>query len=55
MFLHNFLLYMLPIYIYKLALINTRQCISNNSWSIHGLWPDYENGSYPQYCDYDRH
>lgn len=42
-------------YIYKLALNDGNICISNNSWSIHGLWPDYSNGSYPQYCHFDDH
>lgn len=52
----NFLLfYVIPSYIYKLALIDDNQCISNNSWSIHGLWPDYSNGSYPQFCHFDNH
>ena len=22
----------------------------NNSWSIHGLWPQYDSKSYPKYC-----
>ena len=30
----------------KLAL---KKCF-NESWSIHGLWYDYMNGSYPQFC-----
>ena len=49
----NYILLIIPSFIYKLALIDTNQCISNNSWSIHGLWPDYKNGSYPQFCNLD--
>ncbi|KAK0533421.1 Ribonuclease T2-like [Tilletia horrida] len=26
----------------------------DDSWTIHGLWPDYCNGSYPQNCDASR-
>ena len=37
-------------YIYKLALNNDNICISDKMYSIHGLWPDYSNNSYPQYC-----
>ncbi|KAE8421887.1 ribonuclease T2-like protein [Aspergillus pseudocaelatus] len=25
-----------------------------DSWTIHGLWPDYCNGGFPQYCDSKR-
>ncbi|PNP48738.1 ribonuclease T2 family protein [Trichoderma gamsii] len=25
-----------------------------NTWTIHGLWPDFCNGSYTQYCDLSR-
>ncbi|TPX09020.1 uncharacterized protein E0L32_001719 [Thyridium curvatum] len=25
-----------------------------DSWTIHGLWPDYCDGSYPQFCDKSR-
>ena len=31
----------------KLAL---KQCNESTGWSIHGLWLDYDNGSYPEYC-----
>ncbi|TVY58979.1 Ribonuclease T2-like 1-A [Lachnellula cervina] len=27
------------------------QLLPKNSWSLHGLWPDFCNGSYTQYCD----
>ncbi|KAJ4152193.1 Ribonuclease T2 precursor (RNase T2) [Fusarium oxysporum] len=26
----------------------------HNSWTIHGLWPDYCDGTYPQFCDKSR-
>ncbi|KAF2719006.1 ribonuclease T2 [Polychaeton citri CBS 116435] len=30
------------------------QKLPSNSWTIHGLWPDFCNGSYTQYCDLSR-
>ncbi|KAM7220926.1 Ribonuclease T2-like protein [Rhypophila decipiens] len=30
------------------------QLLPSQSWTIHGLWPDYCNGSYPEYCDLSR-
>ncbi|KAK2606073.1 hypothetical protein QQS21_003468 [Conoideocrella luteorostrata] len=30
------------------------QIYAKDSWSIHGLWPDFCNGSYTQYCDLSR-
>ncbi|KJZ79938.1 hypothetical protein HIM_00652 [Hirsutella minnesotensis 3608] len=30
------------------------QVYPKNSWTIHGLWPDFCNGSYTQYCDLSR-
>ena len=30
------------------------QLLPANSWSLHGLWPDYCNGSYTGYCDFSR-
>ncbi|KAM4056808.1 ribonuclease t2 family protein [Hirsutella rhossiliensis] len=30
------------------------QVYAKNAWSIHGLWPDFCNGTYTQYCDLSR-
>ncbi|QIX01458.1 hypothetical protein AMS68_006975 [Peltaster fructicola] len=30
------------------------QLLPRESWTIHGLWPDFCNGSYTQYCDLSR-
>ena len=30
------------------------QRLPKDSWTIHGLWPDFCNGSYTQYCDLSR-
>ncbi|KAI0597876.1 ribonuclease T2 family protein [Biscogniauxia sp. FL1348] len=30
------------------------QVLPKDSWTIHGLWPDFCNGSYTQYCDLSR-
>ncbi|KAI1436347.1 ribonuclease T2 family protein [Xylaria sp. CBS 124048] len=30
------------------------QLLPENSWGIHGLWPDFCNGSFTQYCDLTR-
>ncbi|OHE90369.1 ribonuclease T2 family protein [Colletotrichum orchidophilum] len=30
------------------------QKLPANAWGIHGLWPDFCNGSYTQYCDLSR-
>ena len=27
----------------------------NNTWVIHGLWPTFNNNSWPQFCCFDRH
>ena len=27
-----------------------KKCNSSDDWSIHGLWLDYSNGSYPSFC-----
>ena len=27
-----------------------KKCNGSIGWSIHGLWLDYANGSYPEYC-----
>lgn len=28
--------------------------LPENTWTLHGLWPDFCNGSYTQYCDLSR-
>ncbi|KAK3077681.1 hypothetical protein LTS18_009590, partial [Coniosporium uncinatum] len=30
------------------------QLLPRDTWTIHGLWPDFCNGSYTQYCDLNR-
>ena len=30
------------------------QLLPKNHWTLHGLWPDFCNGSFTQYCDLDR-
>jgi ribonuclease T2 len=30
------------------------QLLPQDTWSLHGLWPDFCNGSYTQYCDLSR-
>lgn len=30
------------------------QLLPADTWTLHGLWPDFCNGSYTQYCDLDR-
>ncbi|KAK7750816.1 hypothetical protein SLS62_007215 [Diatrype stigma] len=30
------------------------QVLPKDKWTIHGLWPDFCNGSYTQYCDLSR-
>jgi ribonuclease T2 len=33
---------------------NPPQKLPAESWGVHGLWPDFCNGSYTQYCDLSR-
>ena len=30
------------------------QVLPKDSWTLHGLWPDFCNGSFTQYCDLNR-
>jgi len=30
------------------------QLLPSNQWTLHGLWSDYCNASFPQYCDLNR-
>lgn len=30
------------------------QLLPTDTWTLHGLWPDFCNGSYTQYCDLNR-
>ena len=36
------------------GLESSGQLLPPNSWTLHGLWPDFCNGSYTQYCDLSR-
>ncbi|PHH81336.1 hypothetical protein CDD82_997 [Ophiocordyceps australis] len=36
------------------GLESRRQIYPRDAWTIHGLWPDFCNGSYTQYCDLSR-
>lgn len=36
------------------GLESSGQVNPKDSWTIHGLWPDFCNGSYTQYCDLSR-
>lgn len=33
------------------GLESSGQMLPRNTWTLHGLWPDFCNGSYTQYCD----
>jgi ribonuclease I len=39
---------LIPYYTYFLAL---QKCNKNSDYTIHGLWIDYYNRSYPQFCN----
>ena len=36
------------------GLESSGQLLPPNQWTLHGLWPDFCNGSYTQYCDLNR-
>ncbi|KAI1334854.1 ribonuclease T2 family protein [Xylariaceae sp. FL0016] len=36
------------------GLESSGQLLPQDTWTIHGLWPDFCNGSYTQYCDLSR-
>jgi ribonuclease T2 len=36
------------------GLESSGQVLPKDTWSLHGLWPDFCNGSYTQYCDLTR-
>jgi hypothetical protein len=32
-----------------------KKCKNSNDWSIHGWWPEYSKGKWPQFCDKNRY
>lgn len=36
------------------GLESSGQLLPRNTWTLHGLWPDFCNGSFTQYCDLSR-
>ncbi len=31
-----------------------KKCDQQDSWSIHGYWPEYNSSSWPQYCNHTK-
>lgn len=32
-----------------------KRCDTTSEWSVHGLWPEYSNSTWPQFCDPSRY